>query len=284
MKRKFLSVLFLVVFLSLFLVPAVSAGIVPCGTIENDVPCTLCHLIVGFWNLISYGLKILVFVALAGLTIAGIMYIFSAGSETLITAAKNFIKNILYGVGIVLAAWLLIFAVMNYLGTKPDLGIQKESWNKFTCGMESNIGAPTPSGTTVTANNCCVVGPGQCGHVVDASKCTNGKYYEKPCSEISECTSTKFSGNCGNEELGLCYDGWWGSKCPNGYDWMSTGEDCPSGLYCCVKKSRQGELCGGKVGEKGTCQPKPCPDSKDPILPLTGLNYPLCESNLVCCP
>lgn len=121
----------------------------PCGRNADDVstpnmneedPCTLCHLIIGFWNLINYGLRILVFIGITGITIAGIMYILSAGSEQMMTTAKNFIKYVLYGAGIVLGGWLLVFVVMNYFGVKSDLGIGKTSWYQFECDKSSQPG------------------------------------------------------------------------------------------------------------------------------------------------
>ena len=136
-NKKILIVLFLSL---IFLIPqSASAGVVPCANSENPTPCTLCHLIIGFWNIINYGFRIMVFVALTGLVIAGIMYIVSAGSEELIKTAKTFIKQILGGLAIILGAWLLIFVVMNYFGVKKDLGIEKaDGWAKFTCDTTSS--------------------------------------------------------------------------------------------------------------------------------------------------
>jgi hypothetical protein len=159
MKNKKIIIVFFL--LSFFILPlSAHAGVVPCGNSEHPGPCTLCHLIVGFWNIIDYGFKIMVFIALTGLVIAGIMYIVSAGSEELIKTAKTFIKQILGGLAIILCAWLLIFVVMNYFGVKGDLGIQKaDGWAKFTCdtnssavtSMVSNIN-PTNNPTSPTNN------------------------------------------------------------------------------------------------------------------------------------
>jgi hypothetical protein len=118
-----------------------TSGLVPCGrdcnnpNTANDEtkPCRLCHLIVGIWNIIQYAWKIMVFVALTGLVIAGIMYIVSAGNEQMITAAKGFIKNILAGFAIVLVAYLIIYTTMSWIAVKPDRGINKTSWFSFEC-------------------------------------------------------------------------------------------------------------------------------------------------------
>lgn len=136
-KQKFLLFSFLAVFI--FLPFAVFAGVIPCANSEHSEPCTLCHLIVGFWGLIDYGFKIFVFVAITGLVIAGIMYIVSAGNEEMMKTAKNFITQILTGFAIILGAWLLIFVMMNYFGVKEDLGIKAEAWNKFKCSTESTV-------------------------------------------------------------------------------------------------------------------------------------------------
>ncbi len=134
-KQKFILFSFLAMFI--FLPFAVFAGLVPCATTEHPEPCTLCHLVVGFWGLIDYGFKIFVFVAVAGLVISGIMYIVSAGNEEMMKTAKNFITHILTGFAVILGAWLLIFVVMRYFGVKSDLGIQAEAWNKFKCNTQS---------------------------------------------------------------------------------------------------------------------------------------------------
>ncbi len=146
--KKTKKIIKISLFLFLLSTAIAQAALVPCGRNVDDPntnasetdPCTLCHFIVGFHNLINYGLKIMIFVAFTGLVIAAVMYIVSGGSEQLINTAKSFIKHILYGFGIVLAAWLFIFVVMNYLGVKKDLGIGKEGWNTFTCSTESQPG------------------------------------------------------------------------------------------------------------------------------------------------
>jgi hypothetical protein len=123
----------------------ISAGIVPCANSEHPEPCTLCHLIIGFWNLISYGFKIFVFIAVVGLVGAGIMYIVSAGNEEMMKTAKTFIKQILIGFAVILGAWLLVYVVMTYFAVKTDLGIGIEAWNKFKCSTTSSaVVVPPP--------------------------------------------------------------------------------------------------------------------------------------------
>jgi len=122
-------------------------GIVPCGRIEGTAdekaPCTLCHFIIGFKRIIDYILKILAYVAITCLVIAGIIYIVSAGNEKLISTAKGFIYNTLFGTAIVLLAWLAVNVVISYMATKPDLGVgatglRETGVFKFECDTASS--------------------------------------------------------------------------------------------------------------------------------------------------
>lgn len=132
MSKIFLfSALILVGFYLFF--PLVSnAALVPCGK-SGEAMCTLCDFIIGIKGLIDYGFKIMVVVALAMLIISGVVYVISAGNEGMMTTAKSLLKNVLIGFSIILGAWLIINTAMWVMGTKSDLGIGVESWNKFNC-------------------------------------------------------------------------------------------------------------------------------------------------------
>lgn len=122
-----------------------SSGLVPCGrntdnpeTAQDETDaCTLCHFIVGIKSLIDWGFGILVFVAIAALVISGIMYIVSAGNESMMEKAKGYIKQTLTGFIIVLGAWLIINYTMVLLGTRSDLGISVGGWSDFECRTET---------------------------------------------------------------------------------------------------------------------------------------------------
>lgn len=138
----------------LILIPfATSAqGIVPCG--HGDSPtdaCTLCHLILGIENLVSFGLKILIVVAVVGIFIAGVMYIVSSGNEQLISAAKNFLGASLKGFAIVLMAWFFVNITFWIMSVHNDLGIGATNWYTFTCNTQSS--AVPPSTTNKTSGN-----------------------------------------------------------------------------------------------------------------------------------
>lgn len=126
-----------------------AAGLVPCGNgSEYADRCTLCHLVVGFDDLIDYGFNILIFVALAALLAAGVLYIVSTGDEGLITTAKGIMKNTLFGFAFVLLGWLLVNFTLYVLGGKdsnkdgiPDLGFAQEGsgrWDKFQCVSDTS--------------------------------------------------------------------------------------------------------------------------------------------------
>ena len=111
----------LVLLLLLFPKSAVFAqGLIPCGhgSASSDA-CTLCDF-VGFYNLIHFGLELLI---TENLFIAGVMYIVSAGNEQLITKAKTFLSASLVGFTIVLTAWLLVNVAMWALSFNTSLSI-----------------------------------------------------------------------------------------------------------------------------------------------------------------
>jgi len=142
-KIKILSLIFFGIILFAFSssvfaqIPKIepTGGVVPCGTEANPQPCTLCHLVVGFHNIVQYGLFLITIIALAGVTFAGVMYVLSSGNESMITSSKNFLKASVIGFAVVLAAWLIINQVLLSISAKPDLGIEAINWYTFNCGL-----------------------------------------------------------------------------------------------------------------------------------------------------
>ena len=110
-----------------------STGLVPCG--HGDSPanaCTLCFFIIGFKNIISFALTLLITVSLVGIFISGVMYIVSSGTA-LLEQAKKFLAASLTGFAIVLAAWLIVNVVMWAISFDTNVGIGKTNWYTFTC-------------------------------------------------------------------------------------------------------------------------------------------------------
>ena len=152
--KKFLGLALLVLIVGMFVFPVVTthaAGLVPCGTDEKPEACTLCHLVVGFSELTKFFLKVLVAISLAGITISGVMYVVSAGSDKAITQAKSFLTASVIGFAVVLGAWVIVNTTMWLLATRDVnstsqtgagtgvLGIGIESWDKFTCSPAPTV-------------------------------------------------------------------------------------------------------------------------------------------------
>ena len=127
------------------------AGIVSCGLDSNyNNRCTLCDLIVGIRDIIKWGRSILVVVALVAIVAGGIMYIISAGNSGMMESAKNVIKQALWGVVIVLGAWLIVNTVLWLMATNlSNVGIS--SWSDFDCEGGAGSGASTGGTTTCTS-------------------------------------------------------------------------------------------------------------------------------------
>jgi hypothetical protein len=132
MKKNIFSGAVMVAFLGLFFLPDISwaAGLVPCGT--GDEPCTLCHLIQGFSNLVKYLLGLLVTISLAGLFFAGVMYIVSAGDDGMMKTAKDFAKACLIGFVVVLCAWLIINVALWAISNNLTQVTGKSNWYSFS--------------------------------------------------------------------------------------------------------------------------------------------------------
>lgn len=195
MKKFFWLTLF-VITIGMFVLPVAttySAGLVPCGGSTED-PCTLCHLVVGFHELTTFFLKVLVVIALAGITISGVIYVVSAGSEKMITQAKGFLTASLIGFTVVLGAWIIVNTTMWLLAAKDadseggTLGIGiTGSWSNFSCDETSPSATPAPS----TSTGKCGSVPGTCdvgqagsyyGNGDTAWNCTGNDGVVTPCS------------------------------------------------------------------------------------------------------
>lgn len=109
------------------------------GTSLND-RCTLCHLFDGIKNIIDWGRNILAITAIVAIVAGGIMYIVSAGDEKMMSSAKGIIKQALWGVLIVLGAWVIVNTTMFVLGANVGLVATGATWNDFSCSKEVSTG------------------------------------------------------------------------------------------------------------------------------------------------
>lgn len=130
-----------------------AAGIVPCGSGDNpDNACTLCHLVIGTKNIISFGAELLITVTVVGIFIAGIMYILAAGNEQSMETAKSFLGASLKGFVIFLMAWFFVNVIIMWvLAAKTGLGIKKNNWYTFSCNTTSSSASlPTKNNSSQT--------------------------------------------------------------------------------------------------------------------------------------
>ena len=118
-----------------------SGGLVPCaGDSTYANRCTLCDLLVGIRDIVAWGKNILIILAILAIVIGAIMYIISAGDSGAMESAKNVIKQALWGVVIVLGAWLIVNTVLWLFAKKADLGIGVTNWYDFQCGSSATTG------------------------------------------------------------------------------------------------------------------------------------------------
>lgn len=137
-RYKFPTIIPVLFFAVIFLSPLYSqaAGIVPCGTVAHvGTPkefCRLCDIAEGVQNLMIWATGIMLFVGLTVITIAGVMYMVSAGNPALVQGAKAAIKNVLIGAIFLLGAWVIVNTTLLILGA--DIGaVTGQAWWQFGC-------------------------------------------------------------------------------------------------------------------------------------------------------
>ena len=125
--------------------------LVPCGVNKHcagnnnlsiDKPCTLCHFFVLIQNFFNFLLSLLIVVSIFMLTIAGVLYIISAGGK-MATIAKEIIQKTLLGFTLFLLSWLIIFTLLKLLAVNTSMLGTGSSWFQFTCDDESAFWVPT---------------------------------------------------------------------------------------------------------------------------------------------
>lgn len=168
-------------------------SLVPCDTSEYPQPCTLCHLVIGFKNIFDYLISSLFVVFTLGVVIAGIFYMVSSGSKTLVEKAKTALTYSLMGAVIALTSWLLVNAVLHALGYK-SVG----SWYNFTCDTTPSTGPGTTGagGATLpkSGQGNTAMGDGNCGGVAVAQNSDQCKLTSKALDETLTCIKSKVSG------------------------------------------------------------------------------------------
>ena len=119
--------------------------IVPCGRSDANGEvadmCTVCHLMLGIDNVVTFFVKLIWVAGVLVIVIAGVMYIVSAGNQSMVTMAKTAIKNTLIGVAVVLSAFVIIHFTLKMIarnGTPETGNLQNfgtNSWS-FECSSQ----------------------------------------------------------------------------------------------------------------------------------------------------
>lgn len=140
--KKLLPVLFLALFFlfsahSVLAASACSGPIVPCGGTDSSGaaqnPCKFCHLFVLFNNLIKFLLLCIVPpIAVGGIVLAGVYFIFSQGNPGTLQKAWGIIKAVTIGLFIVFTAWLLINVFFTYINVAEWTNL-REGWFEYKC-------------------------------------------------------------------------------------------------------------------------------------------------------
>jgi len=153
-KRSLVSFLILLgVALVTLPLPVEAAGLVPCGRNEDDntttsidetLPCTVCHVIIGGQGLITWGLGIMTVIAITVAFAMAVLYVVSAGDQGMMQTAKGGIFAALIGFGVMLSAWLIVNIVLTILvdpedTSKPLGGLVQEGAFQFSCDISSNV-------------------------------------------------------------------------------------------------------------------------------------------------
>ena len=105
---------FVVVLIVIAIAPSIALGasmpakIVPC----TGVNCTVCNIAELAQNVLNTGIFIAVFLSAVLFAWAGFKYLSAAGSDGQVKEARGIFLNVLIGLLIILAAWLVVDALM----------------------------------------------------------------------------------------------------------------------------------------------------------------------------
>jgi len=102
-------------------------------------PCSsLCDLLATFKNALYFGLTlVLLVIAPIAFVIGGITMIISSGDENKFKKGKAILTNAVWGVVIVLAAFVIVNTVLTILAPKISGNVISSSWNNIECRPEN---------------------------------------------------------------------------------------------------------------------------------------------------
>ncbi|MDD5489762.1 MAG: hypothetical protein PHP25_03745 [Candidatus Moranbacteria bacterium] len=119
-----------------------TGGLVPCNN-----KCTLCHVLIGFQNILKYLTGLLFVATMFFVTLNGALMMVSAGSKKILEQVKTALNYCLKGFLLFLICWVIVTGIMKTLGYK-----QLNNWWQFECDttqVEPPPASPTPTTPTV---------------------------------------------------------------------------------------------------------------------------------------
>jgi len=82
------------------------------------------------------------------IVIGGILYIISAGNSGMMEMGKNAVKQALWGVVIVLGAWVIVNTTLLVIGLNLSGDLKATSWYDFTCDTTSSVATTETTAAT----------------------------------------------------------------------------------------------------------------------------------------
>lgn len=118
--------------------------LVPCGrqcddpgsVYDETASCTLCHFFLLIKNIFDLILALIIIAAILAITIAGVLYIVSAGAS-LVQRAKEIVKYTLIAFALLLLSWLIVYTALNFMAAKEEFIGTGDNWFEFKCDLDS---------------------------------------------------------------------------------------------------------------------------------------------------
>lgn len=133
MKNKKYLLILIVFLLAVPNALVLAEGLVPCGRIGQNDPCTMCDLLGLGQNLLNLFIKVvLVYVALFSIMYAGFLIITDKNKKK----GYELIKKTLIGIVIILLAWTIVNTLIYILGPNAvdnNGNPLQKNWNKIEC-------------------------------------------------------------------------------------------------------------------------------------------------------
>lgn len=105
-------------------------GIVPCDTSYAENACTICDFYVLIQNIINFFLYVAAPLVTLGAIYIAFLFMFSGGSSSKITEAKDKLWLLLWGIFWIFGSWLVLNSILNIVANKS---VFPWPWNQITC-------------------------------------------------------------------------------------------------------------------------------------------------------